>query len=133
MKMPTSYIFLAGIFCLSVPALAHHSFAAEYDARQPVTLNGTITKVEWVNPHAWLHLDVKDGAGKVESWDVELAPPFGLERRGWKRETISVGAEVSIKAYRHKDGSHTANARLVKLSNGRKLFAGSSNDGGPDE
>ena len=115
----------------ALPLLAHHSFAAEYDSTKPVTLKGAVTKVEWMNPHARFYVDVKDDAGKVTNWELELGSPNGLMRRGWTRNSMKPGDAIIVEGYLAKDGSKLANARQVSLTDGRKLFAGSSDDGGP--
>jgi hypothetical protein len=120
-----------GLLLAAVPVFAHHSFAAEYDANKPVTISGTVTKIEWMNPHARFYLDVKDESGNVVKWEFELGSPNGLLRRGWTRNALKVGDTITVNGYLAKDGSHLANARLVTLSDGRKVFAGSSFDGGP--
>src|ERR1051326_5591547 len=117
---------LAGLALASLPVLAHHSFAAEYDAAKPVTLKGTVTKVEWMNPHARFYIDVKDDAGSVTNWEFELGSPNGLMRAGWTRNSLKQGDVVSVSGSLAKDGSHLANARNVTLADGRKVFAGSS-------
>lgn len=114
----------------AVPALAHHSFAAEYDAAKPVKLTGTVTKVEWMNPHARFYIDVKDDAGKVTNWELELGSPNGLMRRGWTRNSMKPGDTVTVDGSLAKDGSNLANARTVKLTDGRSLFAGSATETG---
>ena len=116
---------------LATPLLAHHSFAAEYDEKKPVTLKGVVTKVEWANPHARFYVDVKDDKGNVTNWNLELASPNVLVRNGWKRNSLQVGDAVEVSGSQAKDGSNMANARAVTLSDGRKVFAGSSGDGGP--
>jgi hypothetical protein len=108
---------------------AHHAFAAEFDAKKPVTMTGTVSKVAWTNPHAHIHLDVKDEAGKVTSWDLELGSPNALMRRGWSGRTLKAGDVVTVNGYLAKDGSPLANARTVTMSDGRKVFAGSSIEG----
>ena len=120
-----------GVFILVAPLLAHHSFAAEYDEKKPVTLKGVVTKVEWANPHARFYVDVKDDKGNVTNWNLELASPNVLVRNGWKRNSLQVGDAVEVGGSQAKDGSNMANARAVTLSDGRKVFAGSSADGGP--
>ena len=114
----------------AVPAIAHHSFAAEYDAAKPITLTGTVTKVEWMNPHARFYIDVKDESGKMINWELELGSPNGLMRRGWTRHSMKEGDVVTVQGSLAKDGSSLANARTVKLSDGRQLFAGSATETG---
>jgi hypothetical protein len=113
-----------------VPVLAHHSFAAEYDADKPVTLKGTVTKVEWTNPHARFYVDVKDDAGKVTNWNLELASPNVLKRNGWSRNSLKQGDQVTVEGSLARDGSKMANARTVTLADGRRVFAGSSGGDG---
>ena len=114
----------------AVSVSAHHSFAAEFDADKPVTLDGTITKVEWTNPHTYFYIDVADAAGKLETWAVEGGAPNALYRAGWKPTSLKPGDRVVIEASRAKDGSKLANATLFKLPDGKCLFAGSSGPGG---
>ena len=108
------------------PVLAHHSFAAEFDADKPVALTGTVTKIEWTNPHAYFYIDVKDANGKVTSWGLEMGSPNGLMRQGWSRNSMKIGDVVSIEGSQAKDGAKLANARAVTLAGGQKLFAASS-------
>jgi hypothetical protein len=133
MKAGSSLALVAGLGLMlaTIPALAHHSFAAEYDANKPITISGTVTKIEWMNPHARFYLDVKEEGGKVINWEFELGSPNGLLRRGWTRNALKIGDSITVNGYLAKDGSHLANARLVTLPDGRKVFAGSSFDGGP--
>lgn len=112
---------------------AHHSFAAEYDANQPITLQGQIARIDLVNPHAWLYLEVKDAEGKVVRWNVEMGAPNNLIRRGVTKATLPIGETVTVDGYRAKDGSTTVNGRQIRMSDGRTLFTGSSNTGAPGE
>jgi hypothetical protein len=121
----------AGTWLISMPLAAHHSFAAEYDSTKPINLTGTVTKIEWMNPHARFYMDVKDEDGKVTNWEFELGSPNGLIRQGWKRNAMKIGDVVIVEAFAAKDGTSLGNARRVKLTDGRRLFAGSSTDGGP--
>jgi hypothetical protein len=107
--------------------MAHHSFAAEYDGKKPVKLTGIVTKVDWMNPHVYFYIDVKDDSGNVASWALEMGPPNGLQRSGWTRNTMKVGDEVTVDGTLAKDGSKQANARsVVMTSTGKKLGAASS-------
>ena len=103
---------------------AHHAFSAEFDENKPVTLEGTLTKADWVNPHAWLYLDVKDKDGKVTNWAVEMGPPNALLRRGWKRSSMQIGALIKIEGFAAKNGKDFVNATNVTLPDGTKVFAG---------
>jgi hypothetical protein len=123
---------VAALLFSVMPASAHHAFAAEFDAKKEIKVSGTITKLEWTNPHAWLYVDVKDGSGKVTNWSFELGSPNGLVRLGWRRSSLKEGDQVTIEGFLAKDGSNTANAHSVTLPDGRKVFAGSLGpDGGP--
>ena len=123
---------MAGLVLAAVaPALAHHSFSAEFDNKQPVTLNGVVTKIEWMNPHAWFYFDVKDESGKVAAWQCETGAPIELARKGWKRNDLKVGDQVKVEGFRAKVGGNTCNARSVTLPDGKKVFSGSADDGGP--
>src|SRR6266700_3625350 len=116
-----------GLLLSGGPALAHHAFAAEYDAKNPIKLTGTVTKLEWANPHTWFYIDVKDDAGKVTNWGFEMGSPNGLLRNGWTRNSMKLGELVTVEGSRAKDGSNHVNARTVTLaSTGQKLFAASS-------
>jgi hypothetical protein len=115
----------------SLPLLAHHSFAAEYDATQPITLKGTVNHVDWVNPHSWLYVDVTGPDGKITTWRCETAPPNGLFRRGWTKNSIKEGEVVTVDGYRAKDSSSTMSARSVLMANGKRMFAGTAGDGAP--
>jgi hypothetical protein len=127
-----SMLLLAGasLAVVVVPAVAHHSFAAEYDSAKPITLKGAVTKMEWTNPHARFYVDVTEG-GKTTNWEFELGSPNGLMRRGWTRNSLKPGDTITVEGYMAKDGSKLANARNVTLGDGRKVFAGSNDDGAP--
>jgi hypothetical protein len=122
--------YLALLMFAVVPMVGHHSFAAEFDDKQPVTLNGTVVKFEFMNPHSWITVDVADATGKTQRWAVETGSTNALFRRGWRKDSLRPGDAVSIDAYRAKDGSLTANANTVKLPDGRLVSAASSRDGG---
>jgi hypothetical protein len=121
---------VAALGAVAVPVLAHHSFAAQYDATKHISLKGAVTKVEWMNPHARFYIDVKDEAGKVTNWELELGSPNGLMRRGWTRNTLHVGDNVEVEGSLAKDGSKLANAQTVKDGTGKRLFAASSQETG---
>jgi hypothetical protein len=122
------------LVCLGLtPVRAHHAFAAEFDADKPVKLQGTVTKMEWINPHTWIHIDVKTPNGKVESWMIEGGPPNALSRRGFTRDSLPVGTEILVEGFQAKDGSLRANGRDLTLADGRKLFVGSSGTGAPKD
>jgi len=128
-----SLVMVIALGALAAPhaGSAHHSFAAEYDAQQPITLRGSVTRIDLINPHAWLYVDVKDADGKTSRWNVEMGAPNSLIRRGINKNTVPVGAEVTIDGYRAKDGSNTVNGTTIKLADGRSLFSGSENTGAP--
>ena len=127
------FIAAAGVVVLAAgaPLVAHHAFAAEFDGTRPVTLRGTVTKMEWTNPHAWFYIDGKGPDGKVVNWGIECGAPNALLRRGWNRNSVPVGTEIIVEGYRAKDGANRANGRDVTLPDGKKLFAGSSGVGAP--
>jgi Family of unknown function (DUF6152) len=121
----------AAFFLTGVPVFAHHSFAAEFDVKQPITLKGTVTKVEWTNPHVWIYLDVADAQGNLQHWQCENGAPNTLARMGWTRNSLKAGDQVTVEGFRAKNDDKTANARQVILPDGRKVFSGSAEDGGP--
>lgn len=124
--------FLAlAVVAAGIPALAHHSFSAEYDKDQPITLKGTLTKIEWTNPHGWVYLDVKGDDGKLTNWAVEFGAPNTLLRRGMRKSDFPTGVELLVKGYRAKSGSPTINGTSVTFPDGRNLFTGSSNPNAP--
>ena len=124
-------VAVAGLLVSTAPLLAHHSFAAEYDASNPVTLKGTVTKIEWTNPHARFYIDVKGADGGLTNWNMELASPNALQRNGWTRRSLNVGDEVTVEGSAARDGSKMANARELTLANGRKVFARTSGGDAP--
>ncbi len=126
-------IAIAGLLGAAVPTSAHHAFAAEFDANKEVSLRGTITRVEWINPHSWIHIEVKRPDGKVENWMIEAGPPGALVRRGWKKESVVRGTQVQVEGYQAKDGTNKANGREITLPDGQRLFMGSSGTGAPYE
>ena len=120
-----------GIVIAAVPVSAHHAFAAEFDASKPIKLRGTITKMEWINPHTWIHIDVKKANGGVERWMIEGGPPNALYRRGFTKDSLPLGIEILVEGFRAKDGSLRGNGRDLTFPDGRKLFLGSSGTGAP--
>src|ERR1700689_5447854 len=120
-------VSLAGLLLLALPLLAHHSFAAEYDATKPVPLKGTVTKFDWVNPHSRLFVDVKDDSGKVTAWEFETGNPRSMQRNGWKRDPLKPAHQVVVTGFRAKDGANIAAASTVSTPDGKRLLAGSNN------
>ena len=125
----------AGIALLAAapPVVSHHAFAAEFDDTKPVKLRGKITKMEWINPHAWMHLQVTDEDGNTQNWMIEAGPPGALVRRGWSKSSVRPGTEVLVEGYQATDGALRANGRDVTFPDGRRLFAGSSGTGAPQD
>ena len=124
-------IAAAGILLNAAQVYAHHAFAAEFDAKRPVKLRGTVTKMEWINPHAWIHVDVKSPDGKMVNWMIEAGTPNTLFRRGFTKDSLASGTEILVDGYQAKDGSNKANGRDVTFPDGKKLFLGSSGTGAP--
>ncbi len=131
MRIPSLVFFIISICLLqqSGVSLAHHAFSAEFDQTKPVTLRGTVTRMEWINPHSWLHIDVIQEDGSVENWMIEAGPAGVLVRRGWTRESVAIGTDVLVEGYQARDGSNRANGRDVTLPDGQRLFAGSGGIG----
>ena len=120
-----------GLLVAAVPLGAHHAFSAEFDATKPVRLRGKITKMEWINPHAWMHIEVTNEDGTIDNWMIEAGPPGALVRRGWRRDSVTPGTEVLVEGYQAIDGALRANGRDVTFPDGTRLFAGSSGTGAP--
>ena len=132
MKIKSSFILSAGfaVILAAVPLVAHHSFTAQFDRSKPANLTGPVTKFEWINPHARFFMDVKDANGKMVNWEVELSAPAMLMRRGWTTKSLKIGDDVTVVGSMAKDGSNLANATTVTLSDGKRVFAGSSGGDG---
>jgi len=122
-------IAAAGLLLVAAPVWAHHAFAAEFDAAKPIKFRGTVTKMEWINPHAWIHIDVKGDDGAVTSWMIEAAAPNALLRRGWTKQSLLAGTEILVEGFQAKDGANRANGSIITFTDGKKLFVGSSGDG----
>jgi len=126
MKMKFLVVLISGFLTASIPVSAHHSFAAVFDAEVSVEASGTVTEVEWMNPHAWVYIDVAGDDGEVVNWAFELGSPNGLIRRGWSRKSVQVGDEISVTGYRARDGSNRGNVKTIVLNDGRELTGNSS-------
>lgn len=134
MRMKLSVVMASvGLLLATVPAVAHHSFAAEFDSTKPIKFQGVLTRVEWINPHAWMHLDVKKPDGTVESWMIEMGAPNALFRRGVTKNSLVLGTVIAISGFQAKDGDTRGNGRDITFADGKKLFVGSSGTGAPDE
>jgi hypothetical protein len=130
----STLLVLAGVSALAVaPVSAHHAFAAEFDANAPIKLKGKVVKMEWINPHSWITIEVKGADGKTETWMVEGGAPSALLRRGFTKESLPPGTEIVVEGFKAKSGQRKANGRDILFSDGRKLFVGSSGTGAPDE
>src|SRR5215470_8348160 len=134
MRVHCAFVAALSLMATAVPVSAHHSFAAGYDANKPITVTGTVTKLEWMNPHARFYVDVKETDGKVTHWNFELGAIPVLVKQDWRRDSLKPGDEVTVEGSRAKDGSTTGNARVVKLADGRRVFGGSSGgDAAPNQ
>ena len=131
----TFILLLAGALAvLGAPAaIAHHAFTAEFDGTKPVMLQGVVTRMDWVNPHSWIYIDVPQPDGSVQQWEVEAGAPNAMFRRGWNKNSIPVGTEIVVDGYRAKNGKNIANGRNVTFPDGRKMFVGSSGTGAPTD
>jgi len=127
MRKTLACVLVAGVLSLAAePVWAHHAFAAEFDSSKPIKLKGTVTIMEWINPHAWIHIDVKGEDGKVSPWMIEAAAPNSLLRRGFTKNSLPVGTEILVEGYQAKDEAKRANGSIITFADGRKLFIGSS-------
>jgi hypothetical protein len=135
----TLLLAATGVLSVAVPLVAHHSFAAEYDSSKPISVKGTVRKLAWVNPHAYVYVDVKESEGKIVTWAFETLSPNALARQGWNRDSLKYGDPVSVEGYLARDtrplpdGSLHANARVITRTDGRKVFSGPADDGGPSK
>jgi hypothetical protein len=130
-RYDAALVAAAALVLAALPAWAHHAFAAEFDAKKPVHLEGVVTQVELINPHTWIHVDVKAPDGKVTPWMIEAGSPNVLLRRGFNKNTVPKGTQVVVEGYQSKDGSMRANGKDITLPDGKKLFLGSSGTGAP--
>jgi hypothetical protein len=126
MKSKLLVLSVTMLMSLGIPAWAHHSFSAVFDANSPIEVSGTVTEVEWQNPHAWIYIDVEDEESGVVNWAFEMGSPNGLRRRGWSRDTVKVGDVISASGYRARDGSNRANLASITLADGREMTGNSS-------
>jgi Family of unknown function (DUF6152) len=132
-KMRIKLTLASLLLAAALPVLAHHSLGAEYDVKKPLTLTGTVDKIEFFNPHIWIYLDVKDANGQTARWQCEGAPPNNLIRQGWTKSSLKSGDTIKISGFQAKDGASTCAARTVTLPDGKKVFTGSAGDGGPQQ
>lgn len=124
---------LLGLVMAAAPVAAHHAFAAEFDATKPIKLRGTVAKMEWINPHSWIHIEVKRPNGTIERWAIEGGPPNALFRRGFTRQSLPAGVEIVVEGFQAKDGTRKANGREITFADGTRLFLGASGTGAPGE
>ena len=130
LKLTIAIFAFVALLSAAAPLSAHHAFAAEFDSNKPLNLTGTVTKLEWTNPHARFYIDVKDAAGRVANWDFELGSPNNLMRQGWTRNSLKQGDVITVTGFAAKNAGNVGNARTVTMANGKRVFAGSSFDGG---
>jgi len=133
MKRTTALLACTALLLAAAPAGAHHAFAAEFDVNRPIKLRGTVFRMEWINPHSWIHIDVRTSSGEVQHWMVEGGAPNALLRRGWTKNSLPTGTKIMVQGFQAKDGSMRANGRDITFADGSKLFVGSSGTGAPDE
>lgn len=133
LRKQSAIIVALAMLATAAPICAHHSFSAEFDENKPVKLQGTVTKMEWINPHAWIHMDVRDDAGKVTNWMIECGAPNVLFRRGVTKDSVTAGMEIVVDGYRAKNGSNKANGMDVTFTDGKKLFLGTPGSGAPGD
>lgn len=127
MKKALFVLATAGLLLMAAaPAWAHHAFAAEFDADKPIKFKGTVTKMEWINPHAWIHIDVRNDDGSTTAWMIEAAAPNSLLRRGWNKNSLPAGTEIVVEGFQAKDGSNRANGSVITFTDGKKLFVGNA-------
>ena len=131
-KRTMSWVGASALLAASVPALAHHAFSAEFDAESPVQLKGTVTRMEWINPHSWIHIDVVNANGEIEEWMVEGGAPNAILRRGFTADSLKPGTVILVEGYQARDGSMRANGRDITFEDGSKLFVGAGSRGAPD-
>lgn len=131
LRLLLAFCVAVGVMMAATPTTAHHAFSAEFDANRPLTLTGTVTRMEWINPHSWIHIDVKNDDGTVDSWMIEGGAPQALLRRGFNKASLQPGTVILVEGYQAKDGAFRGNGRDITFENGTRLFLGSSGTGAP--